>query len=524
MKTTSLLLLVACSVLAAPDPQSLSRTTRGNFLRMPAYETLGAQTYFVDGTNGNDATACTGPTTSACATIQGAINKIPKLLRHTVTVSITAGTYAGFITSGFSVDESVANAVGLLIQGTLANSTMASGSATGTATGGTAGGSQTFGTLVDSGATWTTNDLTGRLLCTSNTTVCTPIESNTSTTITIDGAVGSVGSGWVAPVGGVTYAIQDAATVVNTAATLPDGPLASGVVISAGIIVVDNYARAREGMVTFSNIQVANPSQNGMMFNGVGAYMLNQMQVRPTSATARGIAGIVGVSGLGGNGTGAGPQLTIQNSDVFMSTSSREALRWDFFSQATIRSSQFRGTTANTILFGVFVSGPLFLFGSEISGFTNGLEFAGVSTASEILNSDRINCGTYVSSIGIAVGNSNVNVGIAAAPAVGSIDHVQLGVCALGLLVDGPAAAELHGFTGSVGTTLIEVMNGGYVGVNQVNLTTASVQFGDGGTGQFFADLDNGTVTATSSTDFGSFSNSNICISNLGQGSRACGR
>src|SRR5438128_294812 len=86
---------------------ALGGSSRGRLTSPPA--TAGAisavtyttadQTYYVDPT-GSDGNACTASGTAACLTIQAAVNKIPKALRHEPTVSIAAGSYAGFTLSG----------------------------------------------------------------------------------------------------------------------------------------------------------------------------------------------------------------------------------------------------------------------------------------------------------------------------------------------------------------------------------------------------------------------------------------
>src|ERR1700730_5312964 len=59
---------------------------------------------YVD-TAGNDANDCTGPGASACATIQGAVDKVPKRIRHNVTITVGIGHFAGAVIEGFSVES-----------------------------------------------------------------------------------------------------------------------------------------------------------------------------------------------------------------------------------------------------------------------------------------------------------------------------------------------------------------------------------------------------------------------------------
>jgi len=56
--------------------------------------TVGSLTLFVDGSLGNDSNGCTSSGSGACLTMQGVERKIPKNIRHPVTVSVATGNYA----------------------------------------------------------------------------------------------------------------------------------------------------------------------------------------------------------------------------------------------------------------------------------------------------------------------------------------------------------------------------------------------------------------------------------------------
>lgn len=484
--------------------QSTTGVSRGNGLRVSDYRSSGtaALSYFVDAALGNDANTCTASGASACLTIQGATNKIPKLLRDGVTVSIAAGNYAGFLVSGFQFDYGFQQAnSGILFDGTLANSTLATGVASGTATGGTVGADETFGTLVDSGATWTVNDLTGRLLTTSNTSVAVVIESNTSTTITI---VGTAVVGWAAPVPGVTtYAVQDSATVITSGATLPAIPLLNSVTNRAGILALDNATNARNGAITFRNIKVANPVGNGVEL-GNGSYQLVAMQVRPTSATATGIRGSEGFATVS-------PMLVINNSDVFLSASSGSAILWSGVNTPTSFGGYFRGTATGA--YGVNAAAAALQY-CEISGFTHG--FLVQNPAGSILSASRVVCGSSSGSYAMAVGQSPTApfqdpTGVRATANGGNVDHLNVSVCNTAIYITGMSQMVLHGIRGSVGAVGVQITNGAFVSVNNVNLLagfTAPVQLS----------LDNGKLTADfADTALG------VCLTVPGSGSRACG-
>jgi hypothetical protein len=74
---------------------------------------------------GNDANDCTGPGASACRTIQGAVDKVPKRIRHNVTITVGVGHFVGAVIEGFSVESShrpgSGAGAGLDIRGTMVN-------------------------------------------------------------------------------------------------------------------------------------------------------------------------------------------------------------------------------------------------------------------------------------------------------------------------------------------------------------------------------------------------------------------
>lgn len=70
-----LLVLWALSVFAQPT------ITRGGGLKKRAYQTYGAMTLYVD-PSGSDSNAYTSSGTDACATLHGAMGKVPRFVRH----------------------------------------------------------------------------------------------------------------------------------------------------------------------------------------------------------------------------------------------------------------------------------------------------------------------------------------------------------------------------------------------------------------------------------------------------------
>lgn len=193
--------------------------SRGGPLKARQYSSNAAINLFVD-VAGNDANACTSTGAAACLTIQGAINKAPKLLLDPVLITVGAGSFAGGFINGFAFDNGkglTSTGVYIEIDGTLTNATATSGSPTGTATGGSAGTGSTFGTLINTGAGWTVNNFRGLLVTIVSGTGSGQyrvVDSNTSTTLTVVGT-------WTAPSTDSVYAIQDWATNITSGPVAP---------------------------------------------------------------------------------------------------------------------------------------------------------------------------------------------------------------------------------------------------------------------------------------------------------------
>jgi len=104
-----------------------------------------------DGNDDND-----GLTTgTAMLTIQEAVDRVPKFIKHNVTIDIGEGSFGPVNISGFHVSGLTGN---FIFQGTLGTPTVATGTTSGTATGGTKT------TLIDTGQGWTPNDLIGKMV------------------------------------------------------------------------------------------------------------------------------------------------------------------------------------------------------------------------------------------------------------------------------------------------------------------------------------------------------------------------
>jgi hypothetical protein len=161
---------------------------------------------------------------NALLTIQEAINRIPKYVRHNVTIDIGVGTFAPFYLDGFIQESGL-----FIITGTLGDPTLASGTVSGTSTGGTTT------TLTDAGQAWTNSNLIGHLLLVGG--EYRVIFANTNDTIDVIGA-------FSAPTNGKAYHIYQPKTVINGESTYTEST--DGSTFNASIFVrnsnfIDGY-------------------------------------------------------------------------------------------------------------------------------------------------------------------------------------------------------------------------------------------------------------------------------------------
>lgn len=212
-------LLLCSSVFAQAAASVPAGGSPSSGVPLSQFETLAAMNLFVS-TTGNDSNSCTSSGAGACLTIQGALNKVPKIIRHAVNISVGTGNFAGAYFDGFSIINDLnAPTTGAYVEidGTTTAFAVATGTSTGTATAGSAGSGSTFGTLTDGAQTWTANDLRGKLLHTIAGTGSGQfriIEANTGTVITVTGTM-------TAPANGTTYEILDWGTVINSGVAVP---------------------------------------------------------------------------------------------------------------------------------------------------------------------------------------------------------------------------------------------------------------------------------------------------------------
>lgn len=234
--------------------------TRGGALKKRAYQTYAAATYYLDPT-GSDSNPCVGTGTAACLTLNAVYAKIPRIVRHDITINVAAGSYT-FDSRWDGVQFGTVNTSGITgptvsIDGpALTAFTPATGTASGTLTV-AATGSNPLPIFTDGAQTWTVNDLRGQFLTMTSGVYSgrsMPIVANTATTITTQA--------WSTtnPLAGDTYAIQ------TPAATITGTHSITGIVGNAGTISFRRLTLTSGASTTAPTMYAAYNTQNIILY------------------------------------------------------------------------------------------------------------------------------------------------------------------------------------------------------------------------------------------------------------------
>ncbi len=386
-------------------------------------------TFAVSGINGNDANPCT--VDAPCATIQRGLNVVPKTLYAPTVLVIDGGAYVGGYVENFinGVGPTSATDGGwFIIRGTQAIAAVDGGTSTGTSTASAQGSNATFGTLTDSNQAWVTNELMGRFIAITSGTqagIIKPIVRNTGTVITIAGP-------WTtAPANGSAYEIRKNATIINTAVSLPAGPLGSGATASfAGFVVVGGV---RSDMITPLIEQI---DFNGIA-RGISVFTHSTFRIRRCSFTGTTTAGVQS-SSIGNVNIS---ESTSTTGAIFFSHSSAGPSSFNLQNNAVFSPSTFSqvdvGVGAWTGNFVYNASGSIYRFGNALDLSISGDVYDKAAGACVIGNM-------------LANGFSTGSVRI-----TNSVLNACLGG---GVFVIGPAFVDIQGATlgaglGSVGVT-----------------------------------------------------------------------
>lgn len=435
---------------------------------------------FVDPT-GSDSNACTGTGPAACLTTQGCLNKFPKQLRHRVSCTHAAGSYAGFIISGFTFDPAFQKTTaGILIDGVQGNVTPATGSATGTATSATAQSGTTFATLTDTGATWTVNDFKGKFITITGGTgsgQTRTISTNTATVITLAGAWGTT------PNATSTYAIQSPTSLItSTTAAVLDG-IGGTVLAASGIQIINNSlasAGANTGEITIRNMGTS----QGFRF--VGDSSVNLQQVLVSAGTPNAIGGI---------------KLTVNQSSFTTTTA------FTMIGIGSYNNSMFSSTLLATAPTKIAVVGCQLNITTAAQGAVASLS----GSVSSVSNS-RCDCNSAATSACVSVGLGQTPTSPDPSGAGSSITNVDVTNCTYGVAAQAGgvvAFTQSSTFSGNSLTYSAASNNGGTIILpSAITITSGTADLS----------VDNGSTAST----FGSLGSIYNCLTSLTTGSKVC--
>ena len=279
------MVFAACVSFAQPT------VTRGGALKKRAYQTYATTTLYVDPT-GNDANPCTASGTSACATLTGALEKLPRNINHTVTIDVAAGTYTespviGPLTfGGTSSGMTISGPTGAAGWAAVAPTT---GTATGTLTAYTAMDNltATLGTATDSTQSWTVNDLRGAYLTVTSGAangLQGVIVGNTATELNVNRTFTGLAAG-------ATYSIQRPSAIISGALTVRG--VGGHATASTGVLISDLQVIAgASAAVTVQNVTLASTT-----LSTVSGVVLRRLYTTSTGSSAlRCFDGAVGTS------------------------------------------------------------------------------------------------------------------------------------------------------------------------------------------------------------------------------------
>lgn len=224
-----------------------------------ANATTAALTLYLDPT-GSDSNACTSSSVLACSTLAGVLAKVPRIMRHNVTINVAAGAYGAPFVLGPGI--TVESGATLTITGTMSAATLATGATTGTITSVTAASNAGPPSITDTSQSWTSNNLRGAFVTFTSGALngqSFPITSNTATSLTFTTNSNTA-------VAGNTYSIQ------NPGSTF----------ISSTQATVTGISGA--GGVTISNLKIERTSGTTLSLSGLGGVVtLLSVEVRSAS-------------------------------------------------------------------------------------------------------------------------------------------------------------------------------------------------------------------------------------------------
>ncbi len=459
-KTMSLLLLVVLSLFPSSAPANnltagSTGTVRGGGAALSSVQTTAAMDLFVE-TTGSDSNPCTS-VGAPCLTIQGAVNKVPKRIRNAVNITVGTGTFtAGAYVDGFITENDLnAPSTGayLEIKGTLITATVATGTASGTATAGSAGSNPTFGTLTDSGQSWTVNDLRGKLLEITGGTGAgqlRAIQSNTATVITVTGV-------WTAPTTSSTYVVRDWGTVISGILNQPRAnsytAASSGL---GGSFLLDSISNNSGRGVTIQRFKFT--GSRGVVHNTEALVEISfcRFETTGTALPHRRYGGLF----LSDN------SASVANNQIWLQPAN------GINSQIVTQRNFVRGASATGTAISVNVPVNLSITNDAYENLTDGIRF-------------YESAGSRLTGIRMLTISGNCIAGQLVNPSAGVIEFStgDLSSCGTAILTDGRFALQItNTVTGTGNTIAYNITNGGWLRIHSSATLTGTTEISHDGT------------------------------------------
>lgn len=421
----------------------------------PVTMTTGDLNLWVTAT-GNDNNSCLLPN-QACASIHGAVNKVPRWICHIVTINVGVGTFVGATIDGFNfcaARNSTATGYStgkLIITGTLINATATTGDPVFQFTSQTAGDTAaTWGVLNKTSAGWTVNNFRGKLveaISGGGAGTIRIIKENAADSISLVGA--SSASATTA----TTWAVRDWGTLVS-GGTYPPATLNW----SGFIVGQNNPSTAGVGAIEIRNFRFPSTTARALYMEGGPRIWFRQNRVegnQDTVFTVRGFNGEV-------------------SENSFAGTGNRYAVAFDWANNVTLRRNMVVGNGGNGPAFRMFT--VMVLLSTQNYFLTSALaaEAYGFGGEVSITGSKYDGTGTNWPCLALGSNGQGVTAGVGKFFAA---NNVFTNCSGSAIFLDGPVFLQAQNNTGSTGNARygFELKNGARVQLVSGNTVTGGL-------------------------------------------------
>jgi hypothetical protein len=436
--------------------------------------TTAAVTLYVE-TTGNDNNP--GTADKPFATIQGALDSLPRKIAHPVVVNVGAGSFAGAFVTGFQIDQPEAVTPGnyLSIVGTMATAVPATGLATGTLASATAYSTWNFPTVTVTGAGWTVNDLKGKFLKITGGTgsgQVMMISENSATVLTLAGFWSTT------PNSTSTFEIQEPATIVSTGVTTPaDAQAAAGSVY--GFIFENNTTGAKNlltGRLVVSNMRIT--TSRTAIIGGNGSARLWKCQASGTTALLA---------------APTGSKVEIDTCYLYSTTTNQSLVSGAVFATGSLLKGGLVSIHVNTT--------DTWIRFCKLEGFTRiGLS---LSTSGGTLDGVHIDGGGAANTHGVYCATSSSFSGNTTLGG-GGIGKAVINNCVYGVYLQGPGIAGIIQQTSGTGnTTGISLSQGAKCRVDSTATITGTTEVSVDGAATTLATMRAATPKLIKDADYG---------------------